>query len=91
MQNVNTLLHYLKYLQQARNKFDIHPPFLYKLVTEVFEDTGEYPDYQTIENLKQQLLKNNDVIEIHDLGAGSGASKNTSRSVKSITRHSSKP
>lgn len=91
MQKLKFLVRYLKYLQQARNKYDIHSPFLYELVTQVFEDRNTYPDYGLVESLKRELLKRQDPIEVNDLGAGSTADKKLVRTIGSITRHSSKP
>ncbi len=91
MQKLNFLVRYLNYLQQARNKYDIHSPFLYELVTQVFEDRTFYPDYDLVEGLKRDLLKRTDTIEVNDLGAGSAVDKKRTRTVGSIARHSSKP
>ena len=91
MLTMGYLIRYINYLQQAKNKFDIHPPFLYDLVSNVIDDKTRYPEYEKIEQLKRELLKNHETIEVTDLGAGSKADSNHTRTVKSITRHSSKP
>jgi len=90
MQKLNLFLKYIIYLQQAKNKFDVHPPFLFELITQVFNDKKSYPEYRQIEQLKRSLLKTDEMIEVNDLGAGSAADKKHIRSVKSITKHSSK-
>ena len=91
MQKLNFLIRYLKYLQLARNKYDIHSPFLYELVTQVIEDRNSYPDYGLVEGLKRDLLERKDTVEVNDLGAGSMVDKGQIRTVGSIARHSSKP
>lgn len=91
MQQVDFLIRYLRYLQQAKNKFDVHPPFLYHFITDVLEDRKDYADYLRIEHLKDQLRQNKEKIEVTDLGAGSLSGNHRLRSISSITRHSSKP
>jgi predicted O-methyltransferase YrrM len=90
MQQLTMLIRYINYLQQARNRFDIHPPFLYELITEVFDDRKDYPEYHLVEGLKDELLKRVDAVEVQDLGAGSTVTRKKVRTVADITRHSSK-
>ena len=90
MQKLKMLIRYINYLQHARTPFDIHPPFLYELVSQVFEDRKVYPEYQRVEDLKKELLMRKDTVEVHDLGAGSSATSKKVRTVSDITRHSSK-
>ncbi len=90
MRQWKLFLRYLNYLQQARNPFDIHPPFVYELVSEVVNDAQMYPEYGPVEELRRELLKNKTLLEINDLGAGSTASAKRMRTVADITRHSSK-
>ena len=91
MQKFNLILNYLKYLKHSKNKFDIHPPFLFDLITQVFEDKKSYPEYLQVEKLKRNLLQNDEKVEVTDLGAGSQVDKSRIRSVKNLTRNSSKP
>ncbi len=83
-------LRYIRYLTKSINKFDVHPPFLYDLITNVFEDKKIYDDYALVENLKQELLKNKEIITIEDLGAGSTINKSNQRTIKQIAKNSSK-
>lgn len=91
MQQINLILRYLRYQQQAVNKYDIHSPFLYDLVTFVLEDHRFYPAYHEIEQMKKGLLGKRDPVSVTDYGAGSKADKKNIRSIRSITKHSSKP
>ena len=91
MQQIDFLIRYVNYLQQAKNKFDVHSPFLFDLITGVMEDKQIYPEYHTIESLKSKLLKIKEQIEVKDLGAGSTTGRQSLRAISSITRHSSKP
>ncbi len=90
MQKLKLLIRYINYLQQARSSFDIHPPFLYTLVSEVLDDRHAYPEYRLVEGLKRELLKRKEPVEVTDLGAGSTATRKNVRTISEITRHSSK-
>jgi predicted O-methyltransferase YrrM len=72
------------------NKYTIHSPFVYKLVTEVFEKQLYYEDYERIELLRDELKDNDTVIEVIDLGAGSRSMKKTKRKISKIARKSVK-
>ena len=50
-----------------------------------------YPCYGAIEQQRQQLLQNNEVIEVEDFGAGSAVMKSNKRVIKNITASSLKP
>ncbi|MCF8368418.1 MAG: class I SAM-dependent methyltransferase [Bacteroidales bacterium] len=91
MQKLKILFRYIAYLQQAKSKFDIHSPFLFDLVTKVLEDSRIYPEYEKIENLKKNLLKSEQTINVVDLGAGTSSGDKNTRSISSITKNSSKP
>lgn len=70
MKAINQGVRYLKYLKHAKNAYKIHSPFIYDFYTKVIQDTTHYTDYNKIEELRKQLLKNNNPIEIIDFGAG---------------------
>jgi predicted O-methyltransferase YrrM len=65
---------YLAYYLAASNGkgHGIHSPFVYDLVTRVLNDTRDYPAYYRVEDLRRKLLEDERVLEIEDLGAGSG-------------------
>ena len=50
-----------------------------------------YPCYGAIEQQRQQLLQNNEVIEVEDFGAGSAVMKSNKRIIKNIAAASLKP
>ena len=90
MQKFDFIRNYISYRYSSRTKYDVHPPFLFDLITQVFEDKKIYPGYEKIENLKKELIKNQQTISITDLGAGSSMNKNPDRSISYIARTSSK-
>ncbi len=62
---------YLQYKLKAKNEHSIHSPFVFKLYTEVIKNKEKYYAYDELNKLRQKLLRNNEAIEVTDLGAGS--------------------
>ncbi len=91
MKQVTILLKYLHFLRHSKTTFDVHSPFLFKLIEEVFNDKTYYDDYSKVEALKKRLLTSGEVIEVTDFGAGSKVMKENRRPVSRITKSSSKP
>lgn len=90
MQKLKLILKYLLYRLNALTKFDVHSPFLFDLLTKVFDDKSEYQEYNKVEQLKGELLKNKILINVTDLGAGSKVDKGDQRLISSIAKNSSK-
>ena len=90
MPNFFQIEEYIIYWITSFNKYKIHSPFVYKLVTEVFEKQMNYQDFEYIENLRDQLKENDTVIDVVDLGAGSRSFKSTKRKISSIAKKSVK-
>ncbi len=84
---------YLHYIFTASNGkgHGIHSPFVFDFVTNVLNDKKKYNCYDTIEELREQLKKNDTVIEVEDFGAGSSVIKSNKRIVKDIANSSLKP
>ncbi len=57
-------LNYLKYKIKAKDEYALHSPFLYQFYTEVVKSNCYYHRYDEIENLRKQLLKNNQKINL---------------------------
>ena len=62
---------YLQYKLKAKNEHSIHSPFVFKLYTEVIRNEERYYAYDELDRLRAQLLRDETVIEVTDLGAGS--------------------
>jgi len=90
MQKLKLIFRYLKYLHQSTTKYDIHSPFLFDLITQVFDDKKKYPEYRIIENLKKDLLHSKEKILVTDLGAGSKMDNKNERLVREIAKNASK-
>lgn len=84
---------YLKYYISACSSkgHGVHSPFVFDFIKFVKNDKKKYDCYHTIENLRQQLLKNTTVIEVEDFGAGSSVIKTNRRRVDKIAASSLKP
>lgn len=82
------LLKYLDYYFTASNGkgHGIHSPFVFEFITKVLNDKTIYPEYEKVEALRNQLLNDDTVLDVEDLGAGSSVSKTNKRSVSSIAR-----
>src|ERR1700743_3086715 len=91
-------LHY--YLTAANGKgHGIHSPFVYDFVRNVLNDGGPYPDWERIEELRGRLLRDDRVLRIEDMGAGSvyagaaavGGAEVRMRKIADIARRAAKP
>lgn len=82
-------LHY--YLSAANGKgHGIHSPFVFDFIKNVLNDRKIYPAYKEVERLRALLLKDNTVLEVEDMGAGSALSNTKQRTVASIARNAAK-
>jgi predicted O-methyltransferase YrrM len=70
MPSIFTILAYLRYLNQSGTRHSIHSPFVYTLVDQVLKNNNPETAFQRIAQLKNTLLKKNQVIEITDFGSG---------------------
>lgn len=91
MQKLTYIKKYFHYKWNSRSSFGVHPPFLFDLVTRVFENTTLKPDYLQLEALKKKQLKDNRVISVTDFGAGTASGLGSNRKIGYIARTSSKP
>lgn len=86
-------LKYLRYYIGGSNGrgHGIHSPFVFEFVTKVLNDQQAYPAYATVESLRSVLKKDERVLPVLDLGAGSGKKTSGERKVADIARHAAKP
>jgi predicted O-methyltransferase YrrM len=84
---------YIRYWLTAANGkgHGVHSPFVFDFIKFVLRDKKDYYCYGPIEQLRQQLLQNSDVIEVEDFGAGSTVIKSNRRVVKAMAASSLKP
>lgn len=72
LKKLKLALKYLNYRLKSKTKHGIHSPFVFEFITSVLEDKTNYVMYQKVEELRKRLLKNKNLIEIEDFGAGGG-------------------
>jgi predicted O-methyltransferase YrrM len=83
-------LHY--YFTAANGRgHGIHSPFIYRFVRDVLNDKKQYEAYASIEKIRTQLLKDDTVIMVEDMGAGSAVSRSKQRKINEIARAALKP
>lgn len=66
MNKIKIIFKFLQYRFKSQTKFDIHSPFVYELLTKCINDKKKQLDYNEIETLRNELLKNKKAIEIQD-------------------------
>ncbi len=88
---IYSLLKYLSYKATAKYKkgYGIHSPFLFNLITTVFNDKREYNDYIQIEQRISQMKASHDQINKLDLGKGSKRQKSNHVLISDLVKHSS--
>lgn len=65
---------------------------MFDLYNEVFKKAGrDKKQYSLIEDIRKENLKNETILDVEDLGAGSQFHSSTKRSIKSIAAKASKP
>lgn len=81
---------YFKYLLSAKHRkgHGIHSPFMYKLVSEIFQKTGNYYSLFPIERQRKKFLQNKTIIEPRDFGAGSSINSHQKKKLSDIAKHS---
>ncbi len=86
-------LKYIQYLLRAKNGrgHGIHAPFVYDFVEHVLQCKTQPSYFAAIENLRQNLLADQQTITIRDFGAGSRVFSGLERKVSGIARTSLKP
>jgi predicted O-methyltransferase YrrM len=84
---------YLRYYLTASNGkgHGMHSPFVFDFILHVLNNKKNYSVSAEIEALRKELLKNNTILTIEDLGAGSRVQTSKKRSVKSLSRTAVKP
>lgn len=87
-QKIHQIRQYIRHQRQAKSRIGhgIHSPFVYELVEQVFNHSGNYYCYPKIEKYRQQLLTFHSVLNIEDFGAGSTKNNQKERKVSEIAK-----
>ncbi|MBX7225635.1 MAG: class I SAM-dependent methyltransferase [Chitinophagales bacterium] len=83
-------LSWLHYVWDSKTKYKIHSPFVFNFDTKVLENDFIYPEYKSIEKFRKGLAKNQTVLNVTDLGAGSKSLESSKRTVAEILETSTK-
>jgi predicted O-methyltransferase YrrM len=86
--NFFLLKEYLQYFHFKTDEHSLHSPFIYQFYHRFIKDKAYDSKWETIEDKRNELLKNKTEYKIFDLGAGSKIVKSPNRKVKSIAQHS---
>jgi predicted O-methyltransferase YrrM len=63
---------WLNYYRKSVTRFNVHSPFVYKLIENVFRDKTRYSDYKSLNRTRKRYARRTDRIETMDFGAASG-------------------
>ncbi len=75
---------YLRFLWHSKNEHAVHSPFVFSLLTKCFYDSKGKPEYQLLYEYRNNIVKNNNLIEVTDFGAGSKIFNSNSRKISKI-------
>jgi predicted O-methyltransferase YrrM len=83
-------LKYLRYILLSRHGrgHGIHSPFIYDLVSRVFQNRIDQPLVNKIEQIREKMKSDRRSILVNDLGSKSDQPKTNLRKVSDIVRHS---
>jgi len=91
MFNLRFAKDYLLYRLKAKTRHGLHSPFVYRLVDEVIYDFHAKNAYAEVEAVRQQLLNDDRMIAITDLGAGSHVNNDRRKRIGDIAKNALKP
>jgi len=91
MKHIFLLKAYLKFLFKSKSRYRIHSPFVYDFLTKVVRDKKFDGEYQKVKDLRAELRRNNQIINIEDFGAGTRdkSAMRIQRSIAEIARRTS--
>ena len=81
----------MKYFANAKTRYQIHSPFVFDLINEVYEDKRTYYAFDKAEILREALMRDESEIEVTDFGAGSHNNKSPERKIANIATNALSP
>lgn len=81
---------YLRYRLAADTPHGIHSPFIFEFMNDLLLDTTPYYPFEPIEAIRSKLLLDKSMINVTDLGAGSGGTQ-VRKEVREICRNGAVP
>jgi predicted O-methyltransferase YrrM len=86
--NLKILFKYVKWYLKANTIHDLHSPFAFDFAVNVIRSKNKFYVFDEIEFIRHQLLSDDTLLEVTDLGAGSKINKYNKRKIKDIARAS---
>nr|MBP6315061.1 class I SAM-dependent methyltransferase [Chitinophagaceae bacterium] len=86
MKKLFLIKQYLIYLWNAKSAHGVHSPFVFQFINEVLKDKRQYYFFDEIKKVRNEMYRDNTVLQIEDFGAGSHKQNQTRRVVKDIAR-----
>jgi predicted O-methyltransferase YrrM len=90
MINFTLFFNFIKHNWNAKTRHGVHSPFVYQLIDEVIYDFKQKTAYHSIEKARKNLLHDNRLIKITDLGAGSHVNNQKQKQVKVLAKNALK-
>jgi len=91
MLNLRFAKEYLLHRFKAKTRHGVHSPFVYRLIDKVIYDFEPKKVYTQVESLRKQLLTDERIITITDLGAGSLVNNNRQKKICELAKNALKP
>jgi predicted O-methyltransferase YrrM len=91
MANYRFFVDYFSHLLISKTRHGVHSPFVYNLIDKVIYDYSPKIYEKEIEKLRSSLKKDDRMVSITDLGAGSMLNKQPEKSVGNIAKNALKP
>ena len=91
MFNIRFGFDYLLYRLKAKTRHGLHSPFVYRLVDKVIYDYSAKKVYNEVEAIRTDLLADDRMITVTDLGAGSHVNNNKQKRVGDVAKNALKP
>lgn len=90
---IRMAISYLRYYLTASNGkgHGMHSPFVYDFIRNVLNDKRTYYAYEQVEELRKKLLRDDTLLSVNDMGAGSSLHNTHQRKIKDIAAHAAKP
>jgi len=86
--SLSKTLKYLNYLIKAQSAHGVHSPFVFRFIHEIITNKNEsFYQFKELGKIRQELLKNETVLNVEDYGVGSRVFKSNKRRVADITKY----
>lgn len=87
MKHLHIIQSYIAYLLKAKNKHDIHSPFVFDFICNVLENKSHESDFDLIQQTRNTLYSNTNTLLVEDFGAGSHTTSMNERRICDIAKN----